>query len=148
MTPADLSAMIDATWPPVEIRLVGEITLRRGNGGGQRVSAATVQGPVTVDALNRAEAAMRAWGQSPLFMVRRGENALDAVLAQRGYVMGDRVSVWTGTTAAAAQTDIPCNALHEPGPEMRHIWARGGLARAGWPRWPVSARPRHTWLPG
>ncbi len=32
---------INATWPAAELAEIGEITLRRGAGGGSRVSAAT-----------------------------------------------------------------------------------------------------------
>ena len=49
MTPdlAQLYDVIDGTWPAAETRRQGHMLLRRGEGGGQRVSAATALGHVT-----------------------------------------------------------------------------------------------------
>ncbi|MDP5347637.1 MAG: GNAT family N-acetyltransferase, partial [Paracoccaceae bacterium] len=49
MTPdlAQLYDVIDGTWPAAETQVLGHVLLRRGDGGGQRVSAATALGPIT-----------------------------------------------------------------------------------------------------
>ncbi len=72
MTPPDsppdahrIMAAIDATWPPAEFRSAGSWLLRRGAGGGQRVSAASTTDQAAD--LAPAEAGMRAWG-----LCRRG----------------------------------------------------------------------------
>ena len=62
-----LYGVIDATWAPAAMTQAGPWTIREGQGGGQRVSAATANGPVTEADLPQAEAAMRALGQTPLF---------------------------------------------------------------------------------
>ena len=43
MTPAELYATLEATWPPAARRRVGPWTIRDGQGGGKRVSAATAE---------------------------------------------------------------------------------------------------------
>ena len=61
-----LIAAIDATWPAAELAEAGGFRLRRGAGGGKRVSAATPLGQDWDDAgIKAAEAAMRAWAQVP-----------------------------------------------------------------------------------
>ena len=132
-TPPDASACLaalEATWPAAETARAGPFLLRRGLGGGQRVSAATAEGPVEVGAIAEAVAAMAAWNQSPIFMVRHGEAALDTLLAAEGFVVKDPVTLYAG----------PCDALARPLPHrLRHIrvwpptavqaeiWAAGGI---------------------
>ncbi len=58
--------VIEATWPPASLTEVGPFTIRDGAGGGKRVSAATINQPVTADDLPIAEAAMQALGQAPI----------------------------------------------------------------------------------
>ena len=89
-----------ATWPAAETRRLGPWTLRRGDGGGNRVSAATLDGPPADPAA--AEAVMRGWGQPPLFMIRPGEDALDACLAARGYLERDPTLIAAAPAAALA----------------------------------------------
>lgn len=97
-----LNAM-EATWPAAEVRDLGPFRLRRGLGGGQRVSAATaLSGDWRDDDIARAEAEMRTMNQRPLFMLREGEDRLDAALAARGYDVKDPVSVYAGSAAAVA----------------------------------------------
>ena len=77
--PAAFYAAIDGTWPAAAITRAGPWTIRAGQGGGKRVSAATADGPVTD--LAQAETAMRSLNQTPLFMVRQGEDALELLSA-------------------------------------------------------------------
>ncbi len=91
---AKLMQVCEATWPPVEVRQHGAWNIREGQGGGQRVSAATGNWPTTEADLPVAEAAMQALGQSPLFQVREGEKALDIMLAAHGYALVDPVNIW------------------------------------------------------
>lgn len=114
-----------ATWPPAETRTLGPWTLRRGAGGGNRVSAATLDGPLDDPA--PAEMAMRELGQPPLFMIRPGQEALDAVLAARGYVAADATLLMrarVGDLAADAAGAILCD---RPLARMAEIWAAGGI---------------------
>ena len=57
----DAFAVLAATWPPAEAMRLGPWTLRRGAGGGSRVSAATLEGED--GAIESAAAAMLAWAR-------------------------------------------------------------------------------------
>jgi ribosomal protein S18 acetylase RimI-like enzyme len=118
-------AVVEATWPPAARQEVGPWTIRDGKGGGKRVSAATARDPVTADDLPQAEAAMRALGQPPLFMIRQGEDALDALLAARGYAVVDPVD---GFVAPISALDLPMP------PRLSAI-----------PAWPPLAIQRELW---
>lgn len=126
----DPFATLAATWPPAETRRAGPWTLRRGAGGGNRVSAATLDGAAgeIADAAYR----MLAWGQTPLFLIRPGETDLDARLAALGYVMRDPSLILAAPGAALAAPDdrgatIRCA---EPIARMAEIWRDGGIGPA------------------
>lgn len=127
MDQAALTEVIDATWPAAARHPVGPWTLREGRGGGSRVSAATADRPADGH-IAEAEAAMRALGQVPLFMVRQDEAALDAALAGRGYAIKDPVTLYL--------LDTRSEGLSAPGQVFAHwpplaaqteIWAAGGI---------------------
>jgi ribosomal protein S18 acetylase RimI-like enzyme len=80
---------LNATWPAAKIRDAGGWHLRRGAGGGKRVSAASGAGDV-----DQAVAQMAAWEQAPLFQLWPGDEALDADLAARGYTIIDPVNIY------------------------------------------------------
>jgi GNAT superfamily N-acetyltransferase len=106
----------------------GAFTLRRGEGGGQRVSAATVEGPWTAGELLGAEAAMRAMGQAPLFMLTPQDAALDLALAARGFQIKDQVVVFAGSCAMLA--------------------ADGPAHMTTFPHWPPLEIAKSLWLDG
>ncbi len=87
----NLYQTVDATWPAAQYLTVGNWTIRKGAGAGQRVSSATANGPVGPDDINVAEQAMLALDQNPLFMIRQGEEALDGLLESKGYQFHDPV---------------------------------------------------------
>lgn len=121
---------IDATWAPAAITRVGPWVIREGRGGGSRVSAATADGPVTEADLPQAEAAMRALGQVPLFMIRHGDGALDAMLAEQGYELVDPVNVRLGPLELLMSEPLPLARVYagwEPLAIQREIWAEGGV---------------------
>ena len=60
MDPQTLAEVMEATWPPAKRQPCGPFLLREGEGGGKRVSAATVEAPWLQDDLTRAEAEMGA----------------------------------------------------------------------------------------
>lgn len=127
MTP-DAAAVeaILATWPPAERGSAGGFTLRRGAGGGNRTSAATLD--LASGEIAAAEAAMRAWGQRPVFMIRRGDEALDAALEGAGYEAYDHTLVLEAAAEALAGADVE-RALHGDMPlrAMADVWAAGGI---------------------
>ncbi len=146
---AALFAALEATWPAAEFRASGPFRLRRGAGGGKRVSAATCDGDWQEADIASAEAGMQAMGQVALFMIRPGDGALDAVLAARGYARVDPVVMLAAPVAAIAAYAPPgmaCLSVERPLAIMREIWAAGGI---GPERLQVMARaagPRHAFL--
>lgn len=132
MTPtlAELYDVTEATWPPADCRRIGPVTLRDGAGGGKRVSAATAAAGWSTASLAESEGAMMARGQTPLFMIRAGEEALDSALDARGYGIIDPVSLWLCPLGRLTDTPVPrvtAFAIWEPLAIMREIWARGGI---------------------
>lgn len=119
---------IDATWPPAETVDRDGWRLRRGAGGGKRVSAASRLDP---DAdIEVAEAAMAAWGQPLLFQLRGGESDLDAALAGRGYAVVDPVIVYAAPAAALADDASEMSRVYRcagPMALIEEIWAAGGI---------------------
>ena len=55
----DLFEALSHTWPPAETRRVGPWLARRGDGGGKRVSCATLHGDL--GGLDALAATMRGW---------------------------------------------------------------------------------------
>ncbi|WP_246162419.1 GNAT family N-acetyltransferase [Roseovarius faecimaris] len=123
----------EATWPPARRFEEGVFTFRDGAGGGKRVSAATARQPVTADKLPRAEEVMRGMDQPPLFMIRDGEEALDALLAEAGYDVIDPVNLYAcpmETLTAHPLPQVTTFTIWEPLAIMRDIWAAGGIGPA------------------
>ncbi|MDX5402441.1 MAG: GNAT family N-acetyltransferase [Rhodobacterales bacterium] len=132
MTPdaARLYDVIDGTWPAAATWRAGPFLMRRGDGGGQRVSAATATGPVTGADIDAAEAAMQSIGQPRLFQIRAGDDALDAALDARGYRIVDPVNLYVAPVeAVATQRPPPVTAfcVWEPLAIQIDIWAKGGI---------------------
>jgi GNAT superfamily N-acetyltransferase len=134
----DLFPVVDATWPAAEYRTLGPWLLRRGGGGGNRVSAATLEREGAADPAPAdpaladpapAEAAMRAWGQAPLFLIRPGEDALDTALARRGYQLRDAVVMLAASVdELAPEAPDPLVIVGEaPLAIMAEIWRAGGI---------------------
>jgi GNAT superfamily N-acetyltransferase len=127
---SDLWTAIDATWAAPRTHDVGPFVIREGQGGGQRVSAATTTGPVTQAQILAAADAMRALGQTPLFMVRGTQSDLDAELDRLGYQINDPVVVLDGpveTAAAVSPPPVSAFPIWPPLQIMREIWAAGGI---------------------
>ncbi len=129
----ELYDAIDGTWPAKQVLHHGPWRLRAGDGGGKRVSAATAHGPVTALDIADAEQAMTQLGQTPLFMLRHTDQALDAELAQLGYHIVDPVNLYA--CAPDMLTDVPIPRvtvfdLWEPLAIMREIWEQGGIGAA------------------
>jgi GNAT superfamily N-acetyltransferase len=127
---ARIFEVIDGTWPAARYQTCGPFTLRVGQGGGNRVSAATQNAPFTADDLPAAEDAMRAIGQDPLFMIRPNDSALDAALAARGYAIRDEVMIYTCPTDRLCDRPLPrvtVFSIWQPLAIMVEIWAKGGI---------------------
>jgi len=117
---ADLFAAVDATWPAHSTHMVEGWTIRDGRGGGQRVSAASGSGDISV-----AEEAMAAIGQDKLFMIQGEQTELDAALADRGYVVKD---IWAEGGIGPARLDVMRRATCDKTFVMGRIDARASAA--------------------
>lgn len=129
-TPETIFDTLDATWPAARRFVKDGWVLRQGDGGGQRVSAATA---AHADAsIEEAEAGMRALGQRPLFMVRPGEDALDDALERRGYDIVDPVTIYASQSADIAAHPKPAEAISAwpPLAIQSEIWRDGGVGPA------------------
>ncbi|MEM9523247.1 MAG: GNAT family N-acetyltransferase [Pseudomonadota bacterium] len=128
-----LYEVLDRTWPSLRTRRVGPWLIREGAGGGQRVSSATVRESWNEADIPQAEVAMRALGQTPLFMIREGDAALDRFLAARGYRYHDAVTAYACPVAALAEC-VPGRldgfTAWPPLEIMRQIWMEGGIDAA------------------
>ena len=125
-----LFAVTDATWPAAAIHPAGAFRVREGRGGGQRVSAATADCPWSASDIGKAEAMHQALGQPLLFMIRHGDERLDAALAQRGYVVKDPVNLYDADIAILLGVDAPplsAFAIWPPLAIMHDLWAEGGI---------------------
>ena len=124
---------IDGTWPAATKTRAGPWTIRDGQGGGKRVSAATATDPTSDSDIPMAEAAMRGRGQEPTFMIRAGEQTLDAALGARGYHVVDPTNAFATPVTTLTATPIPpvtAFAIWEPLAIMQDIWAKGGIGPA------------------
>lgn len=126
-----LYSVNDASWPPAEMGNSGPFTLRRGGGGGQRVSSASLFSDGFTEAdIVAAETVMEAMGQPLLFMIRDNDKALDAALDDRGYFIKDPVTLFAGPATRLAEHDpkgLSVIDAAEPMAVMAEIWETGGI---------------------
>ncbi len=128
-----LLEVVEATWPPAARWRAGPWLMRDGAGGGKRVSAATAAGPVREADIELAEREFARTRNTPLFMIRHGEDALDGWLAARGYEVIDPVTLLACPVEALTAEPVPpvsAFAIWPPLAMMRDIWARGGIGPA------------------
>lgn len=131
MTDRDFLAVMDATWPAAAYQHLGPWLIRRGAGGGKRVSAASVAGDWTPQDIPQAISAMQNLGQTPLFLIRAQDNDLDLNLDKMGFQIIDPVLVYTAPTAQLADQTTPHNYPHWPPLAItREIWAVAGIGPA------------------
>ena len=153
LTPGDLACVMEQTWPSADCQRLGPWTIRQGAGGGKRVSATTADAPVTASDLPQAEAAMREFGQPPLFLIRVGDGALDAMLAAHGYRVVDPVLAYAIATCGLADIAPPAMHTFPHWPPMAiatELWAEAGIGpariavmhRAAGPKTAVLARAK------
>lgn len=128
-----LYGVLDATWPAATQKTAGGFTIRDGQGGGKRASAATLADPLSGADIVAAEQAMAQLGQPALFMVRVGEDALDHALSARGYEIVDPVNLYLSPADTIA-TELPPRTIAIPSTEpltiMAEIWETGGIGPA------------------
>lgn len=123
---------LDKTWPAARQFKLSAWTLREGKGGGKRVSAATASDFAEPQAIHQAESEMRRMGQTPLFMIRPEDNALDRALSDRGYEIVDPVTIYAIRCEEIAKRPAPAEAIESwpPLAIQKDIWNEGGVGPA------------------
>lgn len=137
-SPAMLAEAITATWPPASVQDFGPFRVAKGEGGGNRVSAARLRDAVSDGAsvsiadIDAAAEEQRAIGQDPLFMVFDWQNPLDRLLAAEGYATRDATDMLCSNvaTVAAAPPPVTCFDIWPPLAVQEEIWAAGGIGPA------------------
>ncbi|WP_411889331.1 GNAT family N-acetyltransferase [Yoonia sp. SDW83-1] len=145
-----LYAIIDGTWPSSAKQALGPWTVRLDDSGSSRVSAATAEGPATDHEIDLAAAAMMEAGQNPLFMIREGDEWLDAKLEEQGYVIKDPVNMYAAPIDLFATDPVPPVTAFRVWPPLTiqtEIWEAGGIG-AGRIAIMDRARPPKTTLLG
>ncbi len=121
-----LFAVSEATWPAAALHQAGAFTVPRRPGRRPARLRRHRRGrldrrPISTR-LRRSTAAL---GQPPLFMIRDGEEALDAALAARGYAIMDPVTLYVAAVATLAVRALPpmsgLRDLAAPGDHARHL---------------------------
>lgn len=124
-------AAVEGTWPPAERQEIGPWIIRRGLGGGKRVSAASAIAPVTEGEITLAESAMAALDQEPLFQLTPEQADLDALLEARGYEVVDATNLYAAPVDALADLatngDLSALSGWEPLAIQLECWANGGI---------------------
>lgn len=126
----DLYGVMEATWPPAKTDTHGCWTIRDGQNGGKRASAATALRSATDADIPAAEKAMIAIGQIPLFMIRAGDQTLDQMLAKRGYVLIDPTGLYVCPIEVLTQFTPPRLSAFCVWPPLaiaEEIWANGDI---------------------
>ncbi|MEP2530211.1 GNAT family N-acetyltransferase [Shimia sp.] len=127
---AKMYEIVEATWPPFATTRCGPFIVRDGRGGGKRVSAATVEGVANAEDVVAAEVAMATLGQGPLFQIREGDDAFDALLESLGYEIIDPVTMYAADARDIATERPPRTAAipaWDPLKIMEEMWASGGI---------------------
>lgn len=130
MTNADpLMEALERTWPAASIWRLGPWTLRDGQGGGKRVSAASADGPVTEAEIDALEDEMEKRGETPLVRLGTGEQT-DEALAARRYEVLDRTLIMAVSVGPLSKEHLPRLSAIPAWPplaRMREIWAEGDI---------------------
>jgi GNAT superfamily N-acetyltransferase len=121
----------ELTWPAARLHRAGPWLIREGQGGGKRVSAASLLGEP--HDIAQMEAAQTALGQPLLVMVRGGQDRLDRELEQAGYRRIDPVDLLVAP-ARDLLTDLPPDTGFTvdwpPLATQTEIWEEGGIGPA------------------
>ena len=130
--------ILDQTWPAARTFHIEGWVVRQGLGGGSRVSAATATSPDADPAL--MEDAQAGLNQVAVVRVQSGDEAIDARLAQQGYIKRDETILMEAPVAKIAAPPPPVTAFTVAWPPLfvqTELWADHGIKA---PRIAVMAR--------
>lgn len=121
--------VLEQTWPAAE-RVVDEpFVFRHSDGGGKRVTAASVSGVVSGADIARAEARMVEMGQDKLFTLDPEDEA-DALLAELGYAALDETVLFHCPIEVLTAREVPLVTAFPCWPPLRltcDIWEEAGI---------------------
>lgn len=123
----DLFDVVEATWPAANEKQVGPWLIRRGQGGGKRVSAARPIGPVKQSDVALAASEMGKLGQPALFSLRPEDGQLDTILDRMGYEVIDPSILFIGPLPEAKVPPVTAFDIWPPLQIMKDVWAEGGI---------------------
>ncbi len=129
-TSQELFDTLDATWPAKQFINHAGWMIREGAGGGQRVSATTLEAPLKNVDIAVAERKMQDLRQKELFMVRGSDTGLDAILKSADYGIVDPVVVLVSPVNDLLKhkhTVHPTTQSGTPNTDAQVIWAAGGI---------------------
>jgi GNAT superfamily N-acetyltransferase len=121
------------SWPAAHITQQTPWCYRHTPGGGNRVNATTLVGDCTNADIAQAATDMRAHGQTPLFLLRPSDAALDKQLQNNGYRIKDETLLfYAPVTQLCAQPPERMTGfdLWPPLEIQRRIWAGAGIDQA------------------
>lgn len=126
---SDLFTALDLSWPALRVHHHGPWAIREGAGGGKRVSSATTaEADVSEAEITLAEEVHRSLGQTPLFRIQPGNDALDARLAARGYHVVDQTVLRMAPVAQFEPPERQRSFLHWPPLALaRDLWEEDGI---------------------
>lgn len=104
--------------------------LRRGLGGGQRVSAISTDALPGPEDLAKACELLALWGQPMLFRVADDQTALDAALAHRGYSAHDPTVILAGSIDLPQPAPLAALPVWPPLSLGEEIWDKSGVGPA------------------
>ncbi|MEL7344087.1 MAG: GNAT family N-acetyltransferase [Pseudomonadota bacterium] len=119
--PYDQDALLDAlraTWPPARVWSENGLTHADGAGGGKRVSASRLNGPLA----HSASALL----QAPLVQVPDGAHSLEMHLGQSHDIL-DPTALYAASSEAVAGFDPEIYVADAPIAAMRQLWAAGSV---------------------
>lgn len=149
MTPETLADLMEATWPPASGKRIGAWTIRDGQGGGKRVSAATADGDWVDEDITTAETAMEKLEQPPLFLIRETDVLLDQALQARGYRVVDPVIAYTAPVGQLLDPSLSPMAVFAHWPPLAvclDIWSEGGIGPGRWAVMKRAGGPKTAFL--
>ncbi len=129
---SDLHHVLDRTWPAASTQKSLGWTIREGKQGGNRVSSATGVFGLNPE-IKVAEKAMFALNQTPIFMIRHGDETLDAALANLGYEIRDQTTLYAANINALTGKPATFMSAFPTWPPLAittDLWAEGGIGPA------------------
>jgi GNAT superfamily N-acetyltransferase len=123
----------DVSWPPIKKFKMGSWTIREGGGGGNRVSATSLNNSnsfLKTDIV-LAETAMKTLGQPYIFRIGKEEIKLDLTLEKFGYNIVTPSYIYGCDIDRVSNFDIPPITTFNVWPPleiMKKIWIEGGMS--------------------